>query len=358
MQQRLGALAGGLMGAALAAGFWGLDVIAMGPARVPLYYPSVLMGAAVVALAGGLAGWLAARASRALLSALVWLGAVLLSLWVAGHLPFEGRTVLIWFADRRFWGLPIYPFDATAQTRLVVAGFFPVLVFTALGLLHDYRLEGIRSAMNAQRLSARAWLLLALPLPVVFAAGLTADSAINVALREPLVQVAQVIQGASGYAGDLDVLSRQTGLNYSAVRAVRDQLSGRYQLMLGELDLGDEKTVMVVASFDSGAWINCSFLVDRVSFCSDAQVAYAKGLQGLLGGQDLRQCQDCQMEVSAEWQTWLHDHGRFTGNSQISRVVQHGSYVIMRAANPGSGYAVECLFQGNRTISLLSCREA
>lgn len=64
------------------------------------------------------------------------------------------------------------------------------------------------------------------------------------------------------------------------------------------------------------------------------------------------------MEVSAEWQTWLHDHGRFTGNSQISRVVQHGSYVIMRAANPGSGYAVECLFQGNRTISLLSCREA
>jgi hypothetical protein len=54
----------------------------------------------------------------------------------------------------------------------------------------------------------------------------------------------------------------------------------------------------------------------------------------------------------------LGDHGRFTGATpQVSRVAQSGSYVILRAANPGSGYAVECLFHGNRTIELVRCAE-
>ena len=46
------------------------------------------------------------------------------------------------------------------------------------------------------------------------------------------------------------------------------------------------------------------------------------------------------------------------GSSGGKGVAQRGSYVIMRAANPGSGYAVECLFQGNRTIRLVQCKEA
>ena len=112
------------------------------------------------------------------------------------------------------------------------------------------------------------------------------------------------------------------------------------------------------SDFDSGAWIDCSVLVDRVSFCQDARPPYSQPLQLLLSGQDLSLCQDCQMQVSADWQAWLRDHGRFTGTPQISRVAQRGSYVIMRAANPGSGYAVECLFHGNRTLSLVNCREA
>jgi hypothetical protein len=358
LQQRLGALSGGLTGLALAAGIWGLDAIGMRQAHMPLYYPSVLLGAAGVVAVGALAGWLAARTSRPMLGALTWLAAVILAMLIAGHLPFEGRTVLAWLADRRFWGLDIYPFDATAQTRLVVASFFPVLALTALGVMQDYRLEGIQSSLNARRLGARAWVLLLLPLPVVVAAGLAADGVVNDSLRAPVAQVAQIIQVASGYSGDLDALSRQTGLNYSAVRGVRAKLSGNYRLMLGDIDLSDEKTVVVVADFDNGAWINCRVLVDRVSFCDEAQAPYVEGLQALLAGQDISQCQDCQLQVSAGWQAWLQDRGRFTGAPRITRLAQWGSYVLMRAANPGSGYGVECMFQGNRMVSLVACREA
>ncbi len=63
------------------------------------------------------------------------------------------------------------------------------------------------------------------------------------------------------------------------------------------------------------------------------------------------------MQVSADWQAWLRDHGRLIGEPQITRLAQQGSYVLMRAANPGSGYAVACMFSGNRTIKLVKCQE-
>jgi hypothetical protein len=359
VQQRLGTLAGGLIGLSLAAGMWGADALAMSQAHLPQYYLPVLAGALVVTALGALAGWLAARTARNIVGALLWLAVAVVSVVMAGHLAFEGRTLLAWLADPRFWGLPIYPFDSGAQWRLAVGAFFPALVLTALGLVHDYRLEGIRSSLNAQRLSPRAWLLLLLPLPVVFAAGLAADGQINTPLRQPILAVAQVLEGAAGYTGDLDVLSRQTDLNYSAARRVRAELTPRFRLAYGDIDLGDEQTVVLVADFDNGAWINCTVLVTRVSYCQDALPPYAQGLQLLLAGQPLSQCADCQMQAGADWQAWLADHARFTGATpQISRVAQSGSYVIMRAANPGSGYAVECLFHGNRSIELLRCAES
>jgi len=145
LQRRLGALSGGLTGLALAAGLWGPGALGLRLANMPLYYPSILLGGLGALVVGTLAGWLAARASRLLLAGLIWLAAAGLIMLMAGHLPFEGRTLLAWLADRRFWGLPIYPFDDTAQTRLVVGSLLPALMLTALGLVQDYRLEAFRA---------------------------------------------------------------------------------------------------------------------------------------------------------------------------------------------------------------------
>ena len=358
IDQRLGALSGGLTGLALAVGLWGPDALGLGQAHMPLLYPSLLMGATSVVGLGVLAGWLAARTSRILIGVTPWLAAAILSALIAGHMPFEIRTLLVWLADRRFWGLPIYPFDFAAYTRLVVASFFTVLVLALLGLVQGYRLDGVRSVLDAQHLNASAWLLLLLPMPVVIGAGLVADNIVNSPLRDPAAMVAEIIKVGGGYTGDLDALSQQTGLHYSAIVSVRASLSGPFRLMLGDIDLGDQKAVVVVALFDTGAWINCRVVLDRVSFCADARAPYTQGLQGLLAGQDISQCQDCQVQVTPEWQAWLRDHGRFTGTPQITRLAQWGSYVLMRAANPASGYAVECLFHGNSSVALIDCREA
>jgi hypothetical protein len=356
VNQRLGALAGSLIGLALALGIWGPDAIGLRQSHLVLLYPTLLAGAFTVVLLGSLAGWLAARTARRLAAPAIWLAVTLVVVLIAGHLPYEGRTILAWLADRRFWGLPIYPFDQSAKLRLIFSGFFAVPLLTILGLLQDYRLEGIYGALDAQRLSARAWLLLLLPLPLVFGAGLSTDSFVNAGLRDPVASVAQVIDGGRTYSGDLDELSRSTGINYSSLISVRASLSARYSLMLGDISLGDENTVIVVAHFDNGAWINCRMLVDRVSFCFDAHLPYIQGLAALLAGQDLGNCQDCAVQVSDEWRAWLLDHGRrFTAPPQITRLGQWGSYVLMQARDAASGFAVQCLFHGNDTVGIVRC---
>src|SRR5262249_51070701 len=155
---------------------------------------------------GLVAGALAGRLTHPLLGALAWLAAAVAILFVTGHLPYDGASWLAWLADPRFAGLPIYPYDTGGQGRLVVGSLAPALVLTGLGLVQDTRVEAIHGTLERGRLSARAWLLLLLPLPLALGAGLAADNIILRPLREPLGQVAAIIQQTRAYSGDLDVL--------------------------------------------------------------------------------------------------------------------------------------------------------
>jgi hypothetical protein len=85
--------------------------------------------------------------------------------------------------DPRFAGRVVYVFDAAAQVRLLVAGFFLALALLLLGLVQNYRLEGVRGALTRGRLSFRATLLLLLPLPLFALAGWVADDNLNRPLR-------------------------------------------------------------------------------------------------------------------------------------------------------------------------------
>jgi hypothetical protein len=357
LNQRLGALAGGLVGLALALGVYSPDVVALAGSPFVLQVPLWITGGVVLVALGILAGWLSARAAGGLAAGAIWLVTALMALVLIGRLPWDGRSLLAWLAgDARFWGLPIYPFDAPAQTRLVLAGFFPVPLLTLVGALQGYRLEGIRSALDRGRLTLRAWLLLALPLPFVFAAGGAADGFVNGGLRASMTAAAEVIEVGRDYPGDLEALGRETGSNYGALRSVRELLAGDYQLVLGDVDLSTAQTANVTAHFANGAWINCRLLLERVSFCYDASPPYTTGFSALLTGQDPAACANCLPQLSDDWRAWLLERGRsFNGPPQVTRLGQWGSYVWMRAAGAGGEPAVRCLFHGNATVNIERC---
>jgi len=356
---RLGLRNGLLIGLALALGAWAPDAILLSTSRVRLLYPGFFLGCLALLLLGGLGGWLAAWPGNAFAGGLIWLLVAGLMTLVIGHLPYEGCSLTVWLADRRSWGLPIYPFSSPAQTGMVMAGFFIVLLLVILGLLQNYRLEGAGSEVDASgRMSARAWFLLVLPLPLVLGVGLIANTLVSpLRVAPPLVH--EAIRTGRTYPGDLFELSLERGFNYNAISGVRDQMSASYSLSIGSVDLGVADTIFVVAHFDNGAWINCRVVADQLSFCYDASLPYQQGFPALLTtGKTPEDCQQCTIKVSDEQRAWLLARSEnFAGSPRLTRLAQWGSYVLMRAESPGSDYAVECLFNGISPVRLERCQE-
>ncbi len=357
---RLGWLNGLLIGLALALGTWASDAVFLGISHVRLVYPSLLGGSLALALLGGLGGWLSARAGRAWASALIWLVTGGLMMLVIGHVPYEGRTLTVWLSDRDAWGLPVYPFGEAAGAGVVLAGFFTLLLFGILGFLQPYRLEGIAGETDKKgHPHGRGWFLLLLPLPLVVAVGFVNDNVVNRPLRVAPQLVHEAIRIGRTYPGDLFELSLEEGINYNAISAVRDQMSEKYDLAIGEVDLGTADTVFVVANFDNGAWILCRVLAEQLSFCYDASLPYVQGFSALLTtGQLPEDCPICTFAAGEEQRAWLRDRRTLLGGSpRVTRLAQWGNYVVMGAESPDGEYRIECLFHGLSPVRLETCRE-
>ncbi|MFZ5917130.1 MAG: hypothetical protein ACOYZ7_09370 [Chloroflexota bacterium] len=357
----LGLRNGLLMGLALALGAWLPDAIVLTVSRVRWVFPPLFLGLLALLALGALAGWLAARLGNAFGGGVIWALSGALMTWIIGHVPYEGRTLTIWLADRRFWGLPIYEFKPAAQARLVMAGFFVVLLLAILGLIQDYRLEGLRLRVDDRgRLEPAGWFGLLLPLPVILAVGLAADNLINSPLRSAPRLVHQAIRVGRTYAGDLFELSLEHGVNYDAIEGVRDQMSADYTLAIGQIDLGPSSTVFVVAHFDNGAWINCRVIADQLSHCYDASLPYQRGLPSLLtSGEIPADCRACTVQAGDEQQSWLAAHrAQWTQPLRVTRLAQWGSYVLLRAEPAAGGSAVDCFLRGISPVALERCQLA
>lgn len=357
---RLGLLNGLLIGLALALGVWALDAIFLVVGPVPFSSPSLLLGMLALVLLGGLGGWLAAWVGRGWASGLIWLVVAWLMILTIGHVPYEGRSLLVWVADRRSWGLPVYAFSDAAETAMWLAGFFILLVLGLLGVIQPYRLEGIAGETEAGgRLEARGWFMLCLPLPLVLAVGLVADNMVNSPLRVAPQLVHEVIDTGRAYSGDLFALSREEGVNYNAIAGLQDQMSGDYTLSLGTIDLGAAETVHVVANFDNGAWINCRVVMDQVALCYDASLPYFQGLPSVLtSGMLPEDCPRCYFRADDEQREWLRAKGEMMGDSpQVGRLAQWGSYVLIQAESTDGEYVIQCLFEGASPVELDRCWE-
>jgi hypothetical protein len=357
---RLGLLNGLLIGLALALGAWGPQVIFLFPVPVRNLFPPLILGCATLALLGALAGGLSAWLGSSLAGALAWTGTAVLMALVIAHVPYDGYNLTAWLADRRFWGLPILPFNEFAQVRLWLSGFFIVLLLAILGLFQDYRLEGLTGEVDSQgRLSARGWFSLLLPLLLVLAAGLIADSIVNSPLRSGPRLVHEVIQTGRTYSGDLFQLSLETGVNYTSIASVREQMSPHYTLSVGEADLGASETVFVVADFDNGTLVYCRVVAGSVSHCYDASPPYFQGLPDLLiNGEFPADCPACRFRVSDELRAWLVARGgNFGSTLRLSRPAQWGSYALVRVQSSSGNYGIECRFQGISPVRLEDCWE-
>jgi hypothetical protein len=355
---RLGLFNGALIGLALAAGAWGGQAITL--LRLPLHMPALLLPLATLALMllGAVAGGLSAVGNRSWVGALLWALAGYGMIGIIGHTPYELQSRLIGLLDPRFAGLAIYPYNPAAQARLFVAGFFTFIVLVVLGLLQDYRLDGILGELEPSgRLRPRGWFLLVAPLPVVVAVGLIADHNVQRPWRMAPAMVNEAVRMGRTYPGDLFDLSRETGFNYNAVKGLTQAMSDRYVLHIAELEA---HAVEVTARFDNGYAINCRVLLDppQLSFCYPADKPYREGLALLLAGESPQQCMGCFVRTTAEWEAWLAAQGRRLGAAPTFTLQeQWGSHVLVRVSAAEGTAAIACLFGGVNPVRLLRCEE-
>ena len=179
-------------------------------------------------------------------------------------------------------------------------------------------------------------------------------------MPETLCLTNLAIRTGRTYPGDLFELSMKRGVNYNAIAGVRDQMSAKYTLAPGEVNLGATNNIVVVAHFDNGAWINCRVTAGQLFHCYDASPPYLQGFPALLtGGETPEDCRNCAIKVAEPQREWLLARSDLWGGSpQVTRLAQRGSYVLMQARSPQTGFGVVCLFRGISPVTLSHCWEA
>ena len=285
--RNLGFINGLLIGLALALGVWGWEAVNLVKVPVVLQYPSLIFASLVLIGVFGLTGWLTGRLEKTWEGVIVWLVTAVLATYLIAYQPTFGRTLTVWIADRRFWGLPVYPFTIDSLAAPILAGFFVILVLLLLAVLQSYRLEAVGREVNENgRLQTRAWLLLLFPLPFIIAAGMITRDVVGDPATQAVQIVHQAIPVARTYEGDLFELGLREGLSYSALNSVRDQLSPEYTMAIGGVQ-PEASITYVVIHFDNDAWVNCRIISETLSYCYDAAPPYTVGLASLITGAEL-----------------------------------------------------------------------
>ena len=357
---RLAALNGALIGLCIALGVWGIEVFTLRNLPVTPKYGSIFLAGLLVIGLCGLTGWLTARIARTLVTLLLWLITAVLIAFIISFQPYQLRTLMVWLTNLKFWGLNVYPFSDLSILSLigiVVAGFFVSLIIILLAVFQEYRLANLQMEMGDGRWpNGQVWKALLLPMPLVILAAFLTTQIMGGGSWQAVPLVYKAIEVSRAYDGDLFELGRHEGVNYNALKGVKEQLGPDYTLTLSEID-PVSLTTNVVAIFADGGWINCRVVNEQLSFCEDVSPPYTSGLVGLLTGQsEPEDCLDCFPNPEPAAQAWLEEQvGRFGAEPQVIRQAQFGSYVIMTVVSDDETQTAECLFQGVSNVRLVRC---
>ncbi|NLF02055.1 MAG: hypothetical protein GX601_13865, partial [Anaerolineales bacterium] len=120
---------------------WGYDTVALSRIRAELAWDKLVLGMPLLLAIGALAGAIAGRRHHAGLSIGVWAAAGGLIGLIAGWVPFNGCTLITWLTEPRLRGLPIYPMEVAAQTRMGFTAVITAAFGVAVGLIGHLLVE-------------------------------------------------------------------------------------------------------------------------------------------------------------------------------------------------------------------------
>lgn len=365
-----GLLFGMLYGLSFALLIWGRDgwLLARSAAAWPWLH--LAAGLPLTLLVGGVTGWLAALLPSMGWTVLLWIvvnGAFGL---LAGHIPYEGASLLAGLLEPRVAGLELYAFTLSHEVRTWLIALGLAVVGVAVGMAQAQMMETVwdrvasRAQMAARRwqvvraLLAQAWMLL----PVGLLLALLPALIVNELLSNPrLIPVRRT---------DLLVQTMLTGgeaqvqadaLNINAARRYGARFTPTYTQHFVEFTRDTETLYAstVDVAFDNGFIMRCNVMGNSVSSCVDVSELYPVWMAALITGalegtQPWRQLGQ-PLEVAAPALAELAaSREMLTGDFSVRRVLQRGGLLWLEARYEDGG-VLTCRFRGAMPVTVEAC---
>lgn len=346
-----GAAYGAVAALVLALAIWGQNVAVLRDAASTLGWQQLALNLIVCVPLGTLIGWLSASARWSAFTLGWWIVGVAVMAWLAGHIPYEGLSLLARLTDPYPPPYPMYPISVPAAgyatfSAIIGAGaglFVGLLSLAALDKAWDY-------STKRHRLGVRSVLMLFLCAPPLIIAGLMADFQINSSLRTAFVEVDQVIATAADPATDL------ARARLPFMQSFRNQLSSNYTLHWVQSS-AEQTTFVLDAQFDTGLLIRCSFGFGTVMGCSNLGQNTHDWMSQLMAVGHTT-CAGCDVQVERNTRIWLAASLPSMGQVREVNLLSHQGGWLYQRATFEDGRAIDCRFSGQRPVTVDLCVEA
>lgn len=346
--RRNGLLFGILAGLGIALGIWGYDAAALANASGELPWIKFAIGLPLCLILCGLAGWFVVRMDNGPIGALTWALTTIIIIWVASHVPFNVRSVLIGLIDRNFLGLNIYPFVQSVQGRMILLYVVVGILGALAGASELFLVEAAtRASFTLQR-----WFTLALGMVVFIPIGLVVDNLINQPLRSPIIGTNALIQ----FARDARVhpVTQETAraMGLRNMTPFGDAINQPYRLSLGNYDPQSLSESTVYIDFNGMKGV-CFVIIDNPVFCQMSSERYLDRFACLLKGGDPEKC---AMKIADGAQAGL-EAAREKVSAEMPEMgilSQRGTAVLLAVA-ADQGAQLECVLRDTGDVIFESC---
>jgi hypothetical protein len=349
---------GVVFGLTLALLTWGYDALHLLAAGANLPWAKVVLGVPLSLAICVLVGNLASTFPQTAVSVALWTVAGTLLGLIAGHIPFEGRNLIVWLVDRRLWGQVVFPYGSSAAVRTTLILIVGAGVGAASGLLERLALEWAWDRATPKgRMSVQSWAVLLVCLPLILLLTGANDEMINRPLRAPQRSVAQLI---SLTLAEKTERAKARGLNVAAVKTFRESFSDNFDTHLVTYDLSPPQIAFVDAVFDNGFALRCRTVGNVVTFCDDVSSKLEGWMDDLIfaGLHGERRWMDRpapSLIVEDQVVRWLQNHPtQLSETYELSRTGQQGRFVFM-TARFDTGFDITCRFRGTQPIAVDQC---
>jgi len=357
--KRGGAWFGLIFGLAFAVVVWGPHAYHLWRHSMTLPWLEIVTGlalcGAIWALVGYLAGAKASTGWAVLMCALAGLATPWL-VWLAKTL---GEN-LVWFGDRRTWGLVLH-FGSALQTRLLFIGLWGVGLGAFAAVLERVlvsRSWDLTSSDSRVTLPAVGVFLLCVPLALLF--GNVTDDLLHSGLREALAATYQGLSTIESHEIERPLLTWRYGNKAVEVHSTWEWPTGDFVIYLVDYNADSMEQFFFDAVYEDGTTVRCQGGSASLQLCGNVSDTLQQQMETLVQhglDQELEslRCETCDPYIKPEVIASLdHLRSNFTDKYEIFKSAQRGGTVLM-VARFDTGYELTCCFRGEDPIVLDQC---